>query len=89
MRFYSVYKDTQLFEKVKLFFDAQNHTQCHAEECGEQHLKGGRQQESDCVRWIPEQRDGLGKNKTVLDIPIDLFRQGLADLQWMAEEALQ
>ena len=38
---------------------------------------------------IPEQWDGLGKDKAVLDVPVDLFREGLADFQRMAEEAFQ
>ena len=39
--------------------------------------------------WIPEQRDGLGEDKTILDIPVDLFRQRFLNAKWAAEEAFQ
>ena len=41
------------------------------------------------MRRIPKQRDGLGKDETVLDVPIDFLCQGLPYLQLMAEEATQ
>ena len=41
------------------------------------------------MRRIPEQRDGLGEDKAVLDVPVDLLRQGLTDAQRATEEALE
>ena len=41
------------------------------------------------MRRIPEQRNRLGKDKAVLDVPVDLLRQGLTDPQRAAEESFQ
>ena len=56
-----------------LFLYAQQHAKDHTEEGREQHLQRGRQQEGDGMGGIPEQRDGLGEDKAVLDVPIDFL----------------
>ena len=38
---------------------------------------------------IPEQGDGLGKDKTILDVPVDFLRKCLSDFQLVTKETTQ
>ena len=41
------------------------------------------------VSRISEKRDGLGKNETILRVPVDFLRHGFTHFQLGAEETLQ